>query len=282
MVIEGIPTQLPPLIEAALYPLGRGIPAPLPSGRAYPIDDLLPVRGSESYKGTHINHEAAAYWESNAAALLSDRNRRGSKLEPLRRRKKKHTARARGQLADDQVEERRWLRRDFTKRELEFFSWLARIAQVRTNEIGVWNGHGVNLLRREEIAERIDSHFRQDSEGRWRCWQTDRLIAAGVAAGYLVRIDQRKKDDSTGAFKSRVSIFKVTNQFWADAGVLVARDKLLEQEHTERQLGRGEPGPVDQGQRFRVAKFRSKLAKTLTADYGPNGPPPPTRGKPPG
>ncbi len=277
----------PPPLAGTLYPNGRGRRGPSRLRGYDRSDPILPMPEQGKIGGTDINTKAWQFW-SDPELWKNRKQLSKTLLACLLARKKKHTPRTkRGFLPPDHVDLRRWLRGDWSATEFRFFAWIGMIAQVRSNEVGLWNGYGVDYFSRQEIAERIDSHHRTDAKGRKRAWQVDNLVKAAVAAGLIVRVEQREFDEEKRRFKSKVAIFKVTNLYWEISGVLNQRDALLAREKEGRAAAPEERTPRTKAERveaWRMRRLARELAGGSTPDYGPTGPPPPperTRPKPP-
>jgi hypothetical protein len=213
------------------------------------------------------------------AALHAGRNDDTSPLAVLRRRKKTHTPRPSGgdPIPSAHLEQRRWLRHDFTATELRFLSWLAMMAQVESNEVGLWVYDRVDFFSLEQIAERVDLPARIDDKGRFRCPQLVRLIKAMRDAGLIVRVPQRAGSKKREGYRSEASILKVTNLFWEVAGVAAERDAFLtpspEDADPTSASTAGHNAPVA----FEYAKYRNSLARQAApgqSTYGSIRPPP--------
>jgi hypothetical protein len=279
--LDAPPPDLPP--ATIPYPNGRGRRAPTRLRGYDPSDPILPMLDQGRHiGGIDINRIAAA----NLADPDLWRTRKDLKDTRFKRlcvRKRKYGPRSSGgDVPPEHTTFVQWLRGDFMAVELHVLQWLAMIAQVRTNEVGLWKGSGwVQPFTRQEMAERLDFHHRYDEKDILRAPQLDRVLSVLKYAGLIEREGCSRFDSKTQTYRAQASTFRVTDAFWELAGVARLRAEYLSPK------GSTTPSPSkSRNKAERIAAWREQKLKDFAAelldgghvlDYGPQAPRAPDR-----
>jgi hypothetical protein len=250
--------ELPPLFEGPdpreagpLWVRGRRRPGPNRWGFDWHAPDLQPRDLGRN--NTHdLNRRAYEFFTSTdhlarrreLIKSLARRKKVGTRAAPVRRKQ--------GFFPQEALEERiNDIRVDAAAGLFRLLAFCGYVCDFRTGRIVFWNadapegGRRWRYLSRAEIADhagfplRVDNSLGPD-QLRVRAYQCDDRMDDGIAAGLLIRHEERRK----------VSVeFRVTNLFWIVTGLHKLRASYLKREkdkarkeaaaaHEARQLAR--------------------------------------------